>query len=357
MEYGRLTRAAWTITWRSRFLWLLGLLAGGGSVMVPTGGGGGRQSTQSPADKGTDLSWLNSAMAATGSDLSAWAVANIGLLVAVAILAIGVVVALIVSSLIARGGLARATVDLATGRGSSLASAWGAGVHLFWRYVGLYGLLIGAALLVACALGMVVAVAVVASALAHSPLAGITIAIVVEAAAVATFVSFVLEVTRANPTPRWKVALTATLFAVPIFPVLVVVGLTLSIVVAFAQRAIAVEDVGPMEALSSGWRLMRTHIAESLMTWLINAGLALVSGIAGFAAAIGGLAAFAAAGALTFATNGVGAPLFAYAGVGGLLLVIGGLTVVGIVNTFFWTYWTLVYLRLSGRGVPMEAVS
>ena len=26
------------------------------------------------------------------------------------------------------------------------------------------------------------------------------------------------------------------------------------------------------------------------------------------------------------------------------------LTATGIANAFFWTYWTLAYLRLSGRG-------
>jgi hypothetical protein len=41
--------------------------------------------------------------------------------------------------------------------------------------------------------------------------------------------------------------------------------------------------------------------------------------------------------------------LFAFAGAGGLLLIAGVLTLIGICNTFFWSYWILVYLRLSGR--------
>ena len=31
MEYGVLIRQAWSTTWRYRFLWLLGVLAGGSS--------------------------------------------------------------------------------------------------------------------------------------------------------------------------------------------------------------------------------------------------------------------------------------------------------------------------------------
>ena len=64
-----------------------------------------------------------------------------------------------------------------------------------------------------------------------------------------------------------------------------------------------------------------------------------------------------APGAALFVAVGLSAPLFAYAGVGGLALLFGGLTLMGISNTFFWSYWTLVYLRLSGRGIRMEAAA
>ncbi len=354
MEYGKLIREAWTITWRYRFLWVLGLLAGGSSAIPSAGGGGGgpRPSPQPSGGAPGDLSQVSPALTAAGQGLSAWAAANVGLLVVLGVVVAAVLLTLIVMSFIARGGMAQATTDLATGHASSFASAWRAGRHLFWRYVGLWLLLALAAVLVVAALGVVVAVAVLVGTLSQSPLAGVAIAAMVAAAVVVSFVWFVLRMTRASGAPRWLVAVVATLFGLPVFTVVLVIALTLSIVVSFAQRAIAVEDVGPVAALRSGWRLMRTHIGESLVTWLINVGLALATGVAVVGGALGAVVLLAAVGALVFAVAGISTPLFAYAGLAGLLLLVGVLTLVGITNTFFWSYWTLVYLRLSGRAAP-----
>jgi hypothetical protein len=162
---------------------------------------------------------------------------------------------------------------------------------------------------------------------------------------------FVLRLTRNAGAPRWLVAVGAALFALPIFTVLIVVGLAVSIVVAFAQRAIAVEDVGPIDALRSGWRLTRTHLGDSLLTWLVNAGLALATGIAVVMGVLGALVLLGGVGALLFAIAGFGAPTVAYIGLSAALFLAGVLTLTGIANTFFWTFWTLVYLRLSGRAV------
>ena len=69
---------------------------------------------------------------------------------------------------------------------------------------------------------------------------------------------------------------------------------------------------------------------------------------------------FFAIGAAVVALGGIGwalfsmagwtAPTVAYIGLGGLAVLALMLTVAGIANAFFWTYWTLAYLRLSGRG-------
>jgi hypothetical protein len=108
-------------------------------------------------------------------------------------------------SFIAQGSMAQATAELATGHVSSLRSAWGAGVHLFWRYVGLW---------LAC------------------------VATVVLVAAVALILGFVVVVLRLIETthvPRWLVALGAARLALPVFTVVIAVGLTLSIVVEFGN--------------------------------------------------------------------------------------------------------------------------
>ena len=95
---------------------------------------------------------------------------------------------------------------------------------------------------------------------------------------------------------------------------------------------------------------MTAHLGDSLMTWLINVVLTLAYVIAGLAGLLGILVVLGGMGALVFAFAGFTAPTFAYVGVGSLIFIAVVLTVTGMANTFFWTYWTLAYLRLSGRG-------
>jgi hypothetical protein len=94
----------------------------------------------------------------------------------------------------------------------------------------------------------------------------------------------------------------------------------------------------------------RAHLGESLLTWLVNLGLALATGIAIVVGLLGAVLLLGGIGAALYAVAGFSAPTLAYIGLGGLVFLIGALTLAGIANTFFWTFWTLAYLRLSGRA-------
>ena len=50
-----------------------------------------------------------------------------------------------------------------------------------------------------------------------------------------------------------------------------------------------------------------------------------------------------------YAFSGFGTFTLAYAAVVCVALPAGVLTLAGFANAFFWTFWTLVYFRLSGR--------
>ena len=305
MEYGKLIRDAWTITWRYRFLWVLGLLAGGAVGLPSLNGSGVRTGGTQPLPREFEQS--NPAVAAAVQDVTTWAVANVGLLIALAGVLTLVVLTLAIVSLIAQGGMAEATAELATGHTMSFGRAWGAGLHLFWRYLVLWLVLAVVAGIVAGVLG-----AVIASAMALSIPGG------------------------------W-------LIAGIVFMLLIALALAMSIVVAFAQRAIAIENAGPIESLRSGWHLMRAHLGDSLMTWLINVALALASGLAFAAGLLAAILVLGGIGAMLFAAVGLTTSFVVYAGFGGLVLLAAVLTAIGIANAFFWNYWTLAYLRLSGR--------
>lgn len=345
MDYGSLIGQAWSITWRYRFLWLLGILAGGAVGMPSLNGGNTGWQTNS-----SDMQQVSPEMAAAASGIEGWALANMGVLIGIAAVGVLLALVLLVLSFIAQGGMASATAELATGHTSSLGRAWSAGLHLFWRYVGLWLVLVAAGIVVAAVIGAIVAAVALAAVPAGAPGVGLAIGALAAAAIVVGFVMLVVRTVGETSVPRWLIVVGATLFALPLFTVVAVIALGLSIVIAFAQRAIAVENVGPVDALRSGWRLARAHIGESLLTWVINVGLAIATGLTALLGIGSAAVLLGGIGWALFSVAGLTAPMVAYIGVGGLALLALVLTLAGIANAFLWTYWTLAYLKLSGRG-------
>ncbi len=315
MDYGSLIRDSWNLTWRYRFLWLLGILAGG-AVGMPRGG----DNVTWQANR-SDLRQLPPEVAREMEAISGWVVANAALLIAVAALVVLAALVLLVLSFVAQGAMARATAELATGQGTSLGAAWREGLHFFWRYVGMWALLVAAGILVALVVGGVVALAVGAGLFAVN---------LAEVPAVLT------------------VALVA-IVAIPFAIAAVVAGIGVTIVVAYAQRAIAVEDVGPVRALTDAWNLFRGHLGTSLLVWLVNVALSIGVGIAIGAVVVVLLAVLGGLGFLVWSAVGLTAGTVSYGVLAGILFFAGLLLFLGVANTFFWNYWTIAYLRLSGQ--------
>ncbi len=65
----------------------------------------------------------------------------------------------------------------------------------------------------------------------------------------------------------------------PLLVTLVVAAVAASIVLTYAERAIAIEDVGTIEAIQAGWRLFRGQLGESLLAWVVNAGLSIAAAL------------------------------------------------------------------------------
>ncbi len=130
MNYTTLIAEAWATTWRYRFLWVLGLLAGA------TGGTMGLGRTSLPE--------LPSAADSFAFLTQSWTVTALLVLAAAGLAAVAV---------LARGGITQATIDLQSGGSTSLFQAWRAGGRWFWRFLGLLVLL---GLLVTAVLGAVI---------------------------------------------------------------------------------------------------------------------------------------------------------------------------------------------------------
>jgi hypothetical protein len=314
VDFGAIIREAWTRTWRYRYLWVLGFFAGGTAAMA--GGSGGRDSVRWEA-RGGDLERFAPELSQFGQELGRWAEANVGLIAAFVMLAVVFGLAMLIVSLIAQGGMAEATVDLARGRDTSFGRAWRTGARLFWRYAGLWLLLIG--------LGLVTAAVVIGAIVAVAILAGTGGPGIIAAVAV------------------------ALLLALPMVLVAIAAAVAVSIVVAYAQRAIFTEDIGPAAALWVGLRLLREHPVNSVLVWLVNLALSVGAGIVATMAVLMVMFVLGMPGIGIWALAGLTAPTFGYLAGAGLVLLAAGLVVGGIANTFLWHYWTLAYLQLTGR--------
>jgi hypothetical protein len=311
-DYGKLIRDAWAATWRYRFLWILGLFAGGAAGAS----GGGRSQWRM---NGSDIQRWSPRAAEYADTVGTWLAAN-WVLIAVGAGLVGL--ACVALSFIAQGGMAQATADLAAGRGSSLRQAWRAGLHLCWRYVGLWLALIGVLLLAAVLIAVLLALTIGAGVLA----AGATSA----------------------DGPRIAIGVALALIVIPLVLAAIAAAVVLNIVATFAQRAIAIADEGPVAALGDGWRLFRRHAGASVLAWLVNVALSIGAGIAVVVAVVAAFAVLGLIGLVLWAALGASVATIVYAALAGAALVAVALTVAAIVNTFFWHYWTLTYLRLNG---------
>lgn len=311
MQYGQIIRDAWRITWRHPFLWVFGLFAGGaaGSSLNFRGGGNssGGAGGFGPFGSGPDLG---------AADIARWAAEHAWLIAGAVVLALLVGLTMLAISLVAQGGLAGATADFAAGRQSSPGRAWRTGLHLFWRYAGLW-LLLAATVVVVTAL-------------------------------VVSFAALVYALATAVEQAAWVIA-PAVLLGFVLVLAGIVAGVAVSIVVPYAQRAIAVLDVGPIAALGDGWRVLRANPGSSLLVWLIDIGLSIGSALVITLAmlltvVVLGLPALGLWGAFAWTT-----PTIAYLVVAGVVALGILLTLSSVANTFIWSYWTLAYLRLRGQ--------
>jgi hypothetical protein len=317
MDYGILIRRAWQITWHNRFLWVLGLFA------TTTVG------SCSPLGAGNGLQWRTSLpdverlytpdVARAFEDADPFISQNIALIL-LGIVAVVLLVSLLflAVSLTAQGGMARSTVDLVMGLPQSAGNAWRLGLRLALRYLLLWLLLVGVGILVALLLAAAIAAAFLLGAAVQGP-------------------------------ARTGVMIMGGLASVLLILIAVPVYLAVAVIVAFAQRAILADGAGAWMAFRSGYRLLLGNLGTSALAWLISLMIGIGAGIAIAVAAGVFLAILGVVGAGLYAAGGISASLIVYAILALLLFIVGIWFLGGVANAFFWNYWTLIYLYLTGR--------
>ncbi len=135
----------------------------------------------------------------------------------------------------------------------------------------------------------------------------------------------------------------------------VLIGLALSLVLLFARRAIALEDLGPIEAIRRGYSIVRARLTDILLMGLIMFGIAILWGLvmipvflaAALVAAVvavlpallvGGIAGLFTTGATPWIVGAIiGLPLFI------IVILIPSTLVEGWHQVFSSSAWTLTY--------------
>jgi len=130
-----------------------------------------------------------------------------------------------------------------------------------------------------------------------------------------------------------------------------------SIVVAYAQRAIALDDLGPLGAVERGIALFRARLGSSLALWLVSLVVTIGAGIAVVIGLLIVLIPLGIVGAGAYFAFNLTAPTFALWGLLGLILAVALVVAAAAINTYTAAFWTLGYLGVTDRYPPPPAAA
>jgi hypothetical protein len=305
VEYLQILTRALAITWRHKYLWLLGLLAGEATTIGFSfqGGNGGGHRGRTPSG----LDW---------NQVTAWMSAHAALLWAAGIGLAVVTVALFLLSAVANGALVRGSAEHDAERPFGLGQAWRAGFRSFWPVLGL----------------KLFAAIVYAS-----------LAIVIGGLGVLTAV-FALGGTPAAALATGALAGLGLLAAIPVV-------LVLRVAILLGVRAVVLDGKGANDGLRAALHLIRRRLGRvALFLLLVSIASVLASLAVGLAVLAAGLPVVVLTATAYFAG---GWPLAVATGLGlGAAWLVVVATFVGGVHAFTSTCWTVAYPRFDLQPSP-----
>jgi len=327
-DYGGLIKGTLRLVWRHKFLWFFGFFAGGSVNSLGSWnfnfGGSGSSNTGDDSGQGSQ----------TATDVGNWINDHVALIIAIAAAILLMSIIIWLWSVVCRGAVIGSTQDIREGRASSFGSAWRRGRNSFGRLLLFDLFLLGVSLGVMLIIGAVIVLLVF---LAVSGSAGQAIVITLGVLAGLALISLLLM----------------GLGYLTCFTIWPAIWVPLTLTLMFATRAVVLDGERPIAAIKLGWHMFVDNIARSLLLFLLSAGLSLASSIAAIAAVL--VTAVPAAIAWAFAWNGdwqlAGIIL---AAVLSLLPLAAVVIVSALINTYFTSYWTIIYLKLSGRDTEPE---
>ncbi len=332
MDHIKVLKRAWDITWRYRVLWVFGVLL---ALTTSRGGGGGGSQYNVSGD---DFASFRGDFPIPSAPPPPEVIASIvGALIAIGIALACVILILIVVFTVIRYVSETALIRLVddheeTGEKRSL----GQGIQMGWSRSALrlflIDLLIGLPLAIAFILLFLLALVPLLLWTTGSEAAGV-------------------------------IGTLATIGLIFFFILLaIVVAVVISLLMRFFHRACVLEDLGVIEAIKHGFRVVREHLGDVAIMWLIMLGVGIGLAVAMIivvilllllAVVLAGVPAFLAGGLASLAFEGpvpwivgaaVGVPIFI------LVLVVPMLFLGGLIEVFKSSVWTLTYREVRALG-------
>ncbi len=330
MDHFKVLKRAFEITWRYRALWVFGIIL----ALTATAGGGGSGPQATFGGNG-------------GIPPGVLPTPDIPPEVVGTLIAIGIALACVILILIVASGIARYVAEVSlirmvddheeTGEKRSVRQGFRLGwSRTAWRLF-LIDLLIGLPMVLVFILLFVLA-----------------------------FAPLLLWATESATAGVIGTVATIGLFFLVIF-LIIVVGAVVSLLMHFFRRACALEELGVIEAIRQGYAVVRQHLKDVAIMWLLMVGLGLgwtlvvipvtflllILGVI-----LGGLPALLVGGLASLAFEGVVPWILAAAvGIPILILVVAvpGLLLGGLAEVFKSSVWTLTYRELRAlEGLETE---
>jgi len=303
VDYFEIIKRAAEITWKHKYLWVLGFIA------ALAGSGGNTGNSLNYSSGSNDYSNV-------GSSFSNFASTYLVFIIFIAIVVFLLGMIIWVLSIFAQAGLVDAVGKIDKGEKTSLAESFRAGASKFWRVLGLnilLGLIVAVVTMVIVIPFVIVIVAVSSGGLDNS-------------AVVATFVCAIIAF------------IVAILFVI-------VLAAVISVVTQYALRFIVLDNDGVISSIRRGFRLVNSYKGPTFITFLL---IMLVSGLVGALFAIPGLMLGVPAAVMMIggvAAKNIGVVALAVFGIMFASLVMAFLN--GILEVYRSGIWTLTFRRIG----------
>lgn len=335
MDFGSLISRAWNVTWRNRFLWVLGFLvglAGLGSSFTNTLNVPGQ-----PGTSGLPAPLQDFFESGRMAELERMIAPVAGLLVLLA--CVGVIVGLVfwVVAIIAGGGLIAGVDQIERASGSSFGAAWGVGLSKVWRLLGLN---------ITLALPAIVTLIVFGC----FALFGVT------ASGVALFGGGSSGGSSSAEGAFGALMLAVVCVGVLIACVLGVYSVIASGIQVYAERAIVLHNQGVFDGIRAGWAVLRGNLGNTiliaLLMFVISLVISLIVGIVGSVMALPSIAMMTAGSGSGQALSTAGLIVSV---ITGLAIAVIAAAIGSLFTAFNSATWTMAYRQFATNQPALAA--